>query len=83
MFFRKTARIRNQNQMLGNKMLLLIEKHATGMTAKGIKAAKQKSLGLRMPPLAKQHRIVAKADALLADALEPVDGPSVQAAAAE
>ena len=69
--------------MLGKKMLLLIKKHATGMTAKEIKAAKQKPLALRMPPLAKQHRIVAKADALLAEALEPVDGPAVIAAAAE
>jgi len=50
----------------------MIDREATGMTAKGIKTAKLKPLALPIPPLAEQHRIVAKVDALmvLCDRLE-------------
>lgn len=43
-----------------------MNKTATGLTAKGIKAAKLKRLPLAVPPLAEQHRIVAKVDELMA-----------------
>jgi len=52
--------------LMSDVMQLLIDKHATGMTAKGIKAAKLKPLPIPIPPLAEQHRIVAKVDALMA-----------------
>jgi type I restriction enzyme S subunit len=46
--------------------------NGTGVTAKGIKASKLKQLPIAVPPLAEQHRIVAKVDQLmsLVDELE-------------
>lgn len=44
----------------------VLDNHATGMTARGIKAAKLKPLALPVPPEAEQRRIVAKVDALMA-----------------
>lgn len=51
--------------IMSNVIQGLIETHATGMTAKGIKAAKLKPLPLPVPPLDEQRRIVEKIDELM------------------
>lgn len=58
--------------LMSDLMQLLINKHATGMTAKGIKAANLKPLPIPIPPKEEQQRIVAKVDELmsLCDQLE-------------
>jgi type I restriction enzyme, S subunit len=52
--------------VMSDVMQSLIDKHATGMTARGIKAAKLKPLPIPIPPLDEQHRIVGKIDELMA-----------------
>lgn len=44
----------------------LVGEYPTGLTAKGIKAARLKPLTLPIPPLAAQHRFVARVDELMA-----------------
>lgn len=52
--------------LMSDLMQSLIDAHATGMTAKGIKAANLKPLPIPIAPLREQHRIVAKVDELMA-----------------
>jgi type I restriction enzyme S subunit len=53
-------------QLLAKPFQDLLNKTATGLTARGIKGAKLKRLPLAVPPLAEQRRIVAKVDELMA-----------------
>jgi type I restriction enzyme S subunit len=53
-------------QLLSSPFQKILDKTATGLTAKGIKSAKLKRLPIAIPPLAEQHRIVAKVDELMA-----------------
>lgn len=51
--------------LMSELMQTLIDGQATGLTAKGIKAAKLKPLPIPIPPLAEQRRIVAKVEELM------------------
>jgi type I restriction enzyme S subunit len=53
-------------QLIAEPFQAILDKSATGLTAKGIKAAKLKRLPVVVPPLAEQQRIVAKIDELMA-----------------
>jgi type I restriction enzyme S subunit len=53
-------------QLLSQPFQSILDKTATGLTAKGIKAAKLKRLQIAVPPLSEQRCIVAKVDELLA-----------------
>lgn len=53
-------------QILSTPFQRLLDKHGTGVTAKGIKASKLRQLPIAVPPLAEQKRIVAKVDELMA-----------------
>ncbi|MEO8481566.1 MAG: restriction endonuclease subunit S [Acidobacteriota bacterium] len=53
-------------QLVAEAFRAILERTATGLTAKGIKAAKLKRLPIAVPPFAEQLRIVAKAKELMA-----------------
>jgi type I restriction enzyme S subunit len=53
-------------QLLAEPFQAILDKTATGLTAKGIKAAKLKRLPIAVPPIAEQRRIVTKVDELMA-----------------
>jgi type I restriction enzyme S subunit len=53
-------------QILSEEFQRILDTNGTGVTAKGIKAAKLKRLPIAVPPLAEQRRIVAKVDELMA-----------------
>jgi type I restriction enzyme S subunit len=59
-------------QLLAEPFQTILDKTATGLTAKGIKAAKLRRLPVAVPPLDEQHRIVCKVNELmqLCDRLE-------------
>ena len=52
--------------LMSNQVQQQFESESTGMTATGIKASNLKEIPIPIPPLAEQHRIVAKVDALMA-----------------
>lgn len=52
--------------IMSASMQRVLDYNATGMTARGIKAAKLKPIALPVPPEAEQARIVAKVDELMA-----------------
>lgn len=52
-------------QILAEPFQRILDATATGLTAKGIKAAKLKRLPIVVPPLAEQRRIVAKVAELM------------------
>lgn len=52
-------------QLLSSQFQNVLDKSSTGMTAKGIKAAKLKRLPIAIPPYNEQSRIVAKVDELM------------------
>ncbi|QYK49406.1 MAG: restriction endonuclease subunit S [Phycisphaeraceae bacterium] len=54
------------NMMLSPWFRAELASRATGMTATGIKAAKLRLIRVPVPPVAEQHRIVAKVDELMA-----------------
>lgn len=53
-------------QLLSQPFFNILNKAATGLTVKGIKAAKLKRLPIAIPPLAEQRRIVARVHKLVA-----------------
>lgn len=53
-------------QILSDPFQTILDDLATGLTAKGIKAAKLKRVPLAVPPVAEQRRIAAKVDELMA-----------------
>jgi type I restriction enzyme S subunit len=53
-------------QLLAEPFQYVLNKTATGLTAKGIKAAKLTRLPIALPPLAEQHRIVSRVKELMA-----------------
>lgn len=53
-------------QILSDQFQGILDANGTGVTAKGIKAAKLKRLPIAIPPLAEQHRIVACVDVVMA-----------------
>jgi type I restriction enzyme S subunit len=52
-------------QLLAEPFQRILDKTATGLTAKGIKAAKLRRLPVAVPPIAEQHQIVARVDELM------------------
>lgn len=52
-------------QIMAKPFQLQLIDNATGMTATGIKASKLKEIPMLIPPIAEQHRIVAKVDQLM------------------